>query len=141
MRQHDGHRHKFFRFVAGETEHHTLIPRAGFVDNIAIEFLRVVDAHCDVGRLLVNRGENRTGVVVESQVAAVVTDVFDDVARDFRDVGIAIRRDFAHYEHDARRRANFARNVSPGIFCKNIVKDSVRDLVANLIGMSFGNTF
>jgi hypothetical protein len=53
--QHDRHRHQFRRFVRGVAEHQPLVARAAGIDS-----------HRDVAGLLVNGGEDRTGVVVES---------------------------------------------------------------------------
>ena len=91
--------------------------------------------------MLVDCGKNRAGIVIETEVAAVVSYIAYDVAGDFSDVRIAIGRYFAHNEHDARSCAYLARNVRVFVFFEYVVQNGVGNLVADLIGMPFRNAF
>src|SRR2546426_473567 len=57
----DRHRHQLGRLPAREAEHHPLVPRAA-----------CVDPEGDVGRLLVDGGQDRAGVAIEPELGARV---------------------------------------------------------------------
>ena len=73
MREHDGQRHELIGFVAGVTEHQALIARAAGIH-----------AHGDVGRLALQRRDDRAGVGVEpilcARVAYITNHATHDVA-------------------------------------------------------------
>ena len=77
VREPDRHRHQVFGLVAGVAEHHPLVAGADLVVVVAgagplLDGL--VDAHRDVGRLLVDRRDDAAGVAVEAERLAVVAD-------------------------------------------------------------------
>ena len=71
VRQHDRQRHQLLGLAAGVAEHQALVAGAARVD-----------AHRDVGRLLVDRRDHRAGLVVEAVLGARVADVLDRLAHD-----------------------------------------------------------
>ncbi len=86
------HRHKLGSFVTRITEHHSLIACAVeviFILFAALELIRSVNAHCNVGRLLVQRGDNCAGVAVKALVCAVVSDIADRFSCDRRDINVS----------------------------------------------------
>ena len=92
MGQNDRHRHEFSCFVGGVAEHQSLVAGAAGID-----------AHRDIAGLLVNGGEHRTGVVVESPVRVAVPDILNDVANDIRNFDVGLGGDFACHEGDSGR--------------------------------------
>ena len=144
MRERDGQRHKLARFVAGVAEHHALVSGAvGEIVALAalLALERLVDAHCDIGGLLVDGREHRAGLAVKAELRAVVADVAHNVAHDLRDIDVAARGDLAHDENKAGRGSALARNVAVGVLFENGVEHRVGDLIADLIGMAFGDAF
>ena len=144
MRERDGQRHELARFVAGVAEHHALVSGAvGEIVALAalLALERLVDAHCDIGGLLVDGREHRAGLAVKAELRAVVADVAHDVAHDLRDVDVAARGDLAHDENKAGRGGALARDVAVGVLFENGVEHRVGDLIADLIGMAFGDAF
>ena len=79
-----GKRHERGSLVAGIAENHALVARTDvvFVGHFAfLCFKRLVDAHGDVGRLAVDRGDHRTGVAVKALFGGIISDISDSVAR------------------------------------------------------------
>ena len=128
VRQHNGQRHQLGGFGAGIAEHQPLI--AGTAG---------VDAHADVGRLLVNRREHGAGLGVEAELRARVADVFDRRARDFLEIDDGVGGDFARHHDQAGRDERFAGDTALRILRENGVEDGIGNLIGNLVGMSFGD--
>jgi len=126
--QDDRHRHEFSGFVGGIPEHQPLITGSAGIH-----------AHRDVTRLLVNRGENGTGVVVESPGGIAVADVFNDFADNVGDFNVGLRRDFSGHQCDACGEDRFAGDARILILSDNGIQDAVGDLVGNFIRMSFSH--
>ena len=83
MSKRNGKRHKRLGFVASITEHHALVACSRpVVIVLTVAVGCVVDAHCDVGRLLVDRAQHGAGFVIEAERTVVVADVFDDASYD-----------------------------------------------------------
>src|SRR5438128_1664070 len=77
VREPDRHRHQVVRLVACVSEHHSLVAGANLVVDVAdavLDLARLVDAHRDVGRLLVDRNDHAAGVAVEPVGLTVVPD-------------------------------------------------------------------
>ena len=102
MRERYGQRHQLLGLVAGVADHKPLVARSNGVDFVVgklLRFLRLVHAERYVARLLIYRREHRAGVPVEAILRARVADFLDRLARDLRDVDVAVRglaRDAAH---------------------------------------------
>ena len=93
VREGDRQRHQLGRLAAGEAEHHPLVAGAQLVVRrlVVADLERLVDAHRDVGRLLLDRHERAAGQVVEAVVGAGVADVADGVADDRLEVDVGRR--------------------------------------------------
>jgi len=78
VREVDRHRHQHRRFVAGVAKHQALV--AGALVEVVV--VRAIHALRDVGRLLADGNQHRTGVVVEADLGRVVADALDGLARD-----------------------------------------------------------
>ena len=112
MRQHDRQRHQLFGLVAGVAEHQALVAGAAGVD-----------AHGDVGRLLVDRREHRAGVGVEAVLRAGVADVADRLAHDFLEVDDGVGRDFAGDDDEAGGDQRFAGDAALRVLREDGVED------------------
>ena len=87
----DRHRHKLGGFVAGKAEYHTLVACAGVLIVLhfaALCFKRLINAHCNVGRLTVDSGDNAAGVAVEALVAVIVADAANGFTCDGLKIGL-----------------------------------------------------
>ena len=103
--------------------------------------LGFVDALGDVGRLLVDAGQDAAGFVVEAVMGAGVADLADRVADDLLEIGVALRGDLAGDEHHAGRGYRLAGDAALGVLGQQGVEDGVRDLVADFVGVSIGDRF
>ena len=151
----------FLAVAAGEAEHQALVARAFLLAEIAALLLGV-DAHGDVGRLAVQ--QNLDVGAVETEAVLVVADVAHDIARDLGQRLAVDDRVLAVLVHVGRRGAAFAGNddlVGGGqrlaaqprvgmavvgmaklhVIGNEGVENGVRDLVADLVRMTFGNRF
>ena len=138
----DGQRHELGSVVAGVAEHHALVAGAVFevVTGLTLlELERLVDAHGDVAGLLVNGGEYGAGVVVETVGGVVVAYLAHDFACDLRDVNVAAGGNLAHDVDHARGGGALAGDVAQGVLFEYGVQNGVGDLVADFVGMSFGD--
>ena len=115
---------------AGEAEHQPLVAGAARVD-----------AHRDVGRLAVNRGQHGAGLGVEAELAARVADLGDGRADDLLVVHDGGRRDLAGDDRQAGRDERFARHAAGRVLRQNGVQNRIRDLIGDLVGMSLGDRF
>ena len=119
MRKHDRHRHIFFRFVCGITEHHALIARAESIRFVAAfsVFDGIVHAEGDIRALLVNGCEYGASVAIEAVFCPVVADFAHGVSRYLLNIDIAVSGNFAHNENKPRRSRRFAGNSRHRVFC------------------------
>ena len=133
--QQDRHRHQLGRLVRGVAEHDPLVAGALLV------VLLLVDAHRDVGRLPLDRGEHAAGLVVEAVGGVRVADLLDRLADDLRDVGVDLGRDLAGDEREARRDDGLAGHAAVGVLGEDRVENGVGDLVGDLVRMPLGHRF
>ncbi len=142
MCQRNRHGHQLGGFIACIAEHHPLVPCTGRVllAGIGVAVLeRIVHAHCNIPRLLVNAGQHRTGLAVKPVFRAVIADLFDRLARDRRNIHITFGRNFTHNHHHAGGHCGFAGDTRPGIICNDRIEHRVRNLVADFVRMSLGD--
>ena len=130
--QADRQRHQFRRFVAGIAEHHSLVAGARHL---------IVGAQRDIRALPVDVDDNTAGIAVETVLGTVVADVPDHAAGRFRDIHIAAGGDLAHDVDQAGGTGGLAGHTGAGVLRQNGIKDRIRDLVTDLVGMPFGHRF
>ena len=137
----DRQRHELRRLAAGEPEHHPLVAGAQLERGrrVVADLERRVHALGDVGRLLLDRHERAAGQVVEAVVGPRVADVADRVADDRLEVDVGRGRDLAEDHDQAGRRRGLAGDPGVGILADDRVEDGVRDLVAHLVRVAFGD--
>ena len=128
--QTDGHRHQLRGLIAGITEHHALIACTAHL---------IVGAQCDVGALAVDVGDDGTGVGIKAELCAGVADICHHLADDLLEIHIAVGGDLAHDVHKAGGCTGLAGHAGIGVVGQNFVQNGIRDLVADLVGMSFGD--
>ena len=144
MGVHDGGRHILGCLCAGIAEYHALVAGADEVIGIAAVAAvldGVVDAHGDIGRLLVDGGHDGAGLIVKAIGGVGIADIADGLSYDAGDVDIAVGRHLAHDEDHAGRGDRLACNTAVAVKMDDGVEDSVGDLVADLIGMSLCHAF
>ena len=162
VREEDRGRHERALFVdfalgAGEAEHHALVARAFF---LAALLLLGVDAHRDVGRLAVQ--QHLDVGAVPGEAVLVVADILHDAARDLGDQLAVHDRMAVVFLHQRLLAAAFAGDddlvggrqrlaAEPGVDLAVVfdteldvvrqkgVENRVGNLVADLVGMAFGN--
>ena len=96
--QRDRQRHELVGLARGVAEHHALVARAGEIELIVVggvgpRLVGLVDALRDIGRLLVDRVDDRARVAIEAVVGVVVADPAHRLARDVLDVDVGLGRD------------------------------------------------
>ena len=126
----DGHGHQLGGLVAGITEHHALIACTAHL---------IVGAQCNIGALAVNVGDDGAGVSVKAELCAGVADICHHLADDLLEVHIAVGSDLAHNVHKAGGCAGLAGHAGIGVVGQDLVQNCIRDLVADLVGMSLGD--
>src|SRR3989338_3830328 len=129
----DGEWHQFRSFIAGKTEHQSLISRA-------LLFLHVrftVYTKCNVRALCANTDDNCAGFVIESVDGVVVSDFADGFTHNSGDIDVAARAHFTGNNHETRGREAFTRNVRMRILHQRIIEDGIGDLVTEFIGVTF----
>ena len=145
MRKRNRHRHQFRRFGAGKTDHHPLVAGAGVefgALHLAVTRLpRTVHAGVDVGRLLVDGGDDPARLGVEANVRGRVADLANRRAHDPGDVDIRRRRDLARHEHETVRDRGLAGDAGELVVRVDRVEHGIRDLVADLVRVPFCHGF
>ena len=120
-------RHVVFALVGRVTEHHTLVAGADRFNlslaHIALSCLESpVDAHRDIGRLLVERHHDRACVGVESHLGIGIADLPDDVSGNLRIVNRSLCCDLAADQDKAGARSCLAGNAAHGVLLHAGVK-------------------
>ena len=143
VRKRDRQRHQFGGFIASVTKHQALVARTNveLVGVAILGFKGLVNAHCNVGGLFVQRDNNGTAIAVKAVFCAVVTDLADGVANDSLHVHISARGDLTHYTHKTCGAKGLTSYAGHRVLAQHFVKDGIRDLVTDLVGMSLGNRF
>jgi hypothetical protein len=144
VRERDRQRHQLRRLARRVAEHHALVTGAGDIEFIVVGRVGArlpggVDALRDVGRLLVDRVDDRAAVGGEAEVGVGVADAADRLARDVLDVDVRGRRDLARHDDEPRVHERLARDAAVRVVAHHGVQDAVGDLVGDLVGMALGD--
>ena len=100
-----------------------------------------IHAHCDVSRLLVDGGQDRASMKVESPRRIAIPDILDDFTDNIRDFDIGLGRNFTGYQRDASGQNSFASDAGMFVLSNDGIQDPVRNLVGDLIRMAFSDRF
>ena len=130
VRERDGCRHQLFVLVHRVPEHHSLVAGAPGID-----------AHGDVAGLLVDAGDHSAGVGVEAVEGVVVSDGGDGAANHGLKIDVGLGGDFSRDDDEAGSGQGLAGHPAAGVVREASIEDGIRDLVGDLIGMSFGDRF
>ena len=129
--------HELRGLLAGEAEHHSLVSRA----LLALELVETLsdDALVDVGGLVVDHVQDGHGVVVKAVVRVGISDSLGDVARNLLHVNVCFGGNLAADKDQGLAGERLRRHVALRVLLEAFVKDSVADLVAELVGVSLAN--
>ncbi len=144
VRDLDRHRHQLFRLTRGVAEHHSLVARTDLVERVVVagnvpRLVGGVHALRDVGRLLVDRRQDRAGLRVEPELRAGVSDVGHRLAGDLRDVDVGLGRDLAAHHDHARGHERLARDAPVRVVLEDRVQHRIGDLVRDLVRVALGD--
>src|SRR3989344_3614552 len=136
MRQRDRHGHEHVGLAGGIAEHQALV--AGAL--LEIEALALVHAGGDIGRLAADGGQHRAAVRAEAHLVGV-TDVAHHVARHLVEIHACLGRDLAREHHQVVLDQRLARHARGLVLRQDGVQHGVRDLVTDLVRMTFRYRF
>src|SRR3989344_1864239 len=136
MRQRDRHGHEHVGLAGGIAEHQALV--AGAL--LEIEALALVHAGGDIGRLAADGGQHRAAVRAEAHLVGV-TDVAHHVARHLVEIHVGLGRDLAREHHQVVLDQRLARHARGLVLRQDGVQHGVRDLVTDLVRMTFRYRF
>lgn len=90
----------------------------------------------NVGRLLLNGNEDVAGLVVETLVGAVVTNVLDGLTDDLLVVEASLGGDLTEDHDHTGLGGSLASNLGEGVLLQAGIEDGIGDLVGNLVGVT-----
>ena len=133
-------RHEICGFIASVAKHHTLVAGANVIFVVLFAVLcfeAFVNAHRNIGRLLVNAVYKCAGRSVEAIFRLVITDEIDRIANGLFYIEFCSGGNFTHNHDEVSGCGSLASNASHGILRENRVENGIRNAVAEFIGMSF----
>ena len=134
--------HQLRSLIARIAEHHALIAgayRVVAVDAAVLALETAVDAERDVGGLLLYPHLDLTGGAVKALRLVVVAYLERGLADDRLVVDGCRRGDLARQQRKAGVAARLQSDAAVCVLREQRVEDAVRDLVADLVGMTFGH--
>ena len=133
VRELDRQRHQFGGFGASVTKHQALVASALFRRVAAINALR------DVWRLLFNSNEHAAGGCIKAHSRAGETNFTHSFARDLLVIHRCFGGDFTGDHHKTGLREGFASDAAVWVLCQTRIEHAVRNSVAQLVWVSFGD--
>ena len=123
-------RHIFVSLVCRITEHHTLVPGTDGFDLLVAHLIlfclkRFIYAHCDIGRLLVDRCDDTTRVCIETIFSSRIADLTDCITDDLLNIDISLCRNLTHNEYKTGRGRCLAGNTAHRILLKQCIKNRI----------------
>ena len=120
--QHNCIGHILLGLVGCITEHHTLVAGADGIDLLVVHlvlfcFQRFVNAHSDIGGLLVDGSDHAAGVSVKTVFTSGVTNLTNGIANDFLNIYISLGGDLTHYQNHTGGGCGLAGYAAHGILC------------------------
>ena len=86
---------------------------------------RFVYAHCDVGRLLINRRDDTTRVCIETIFSSRVADLTDRITDDLLNIDISLCRNLTHNKYKTGRGRCLTCNTAHRILLKQCIKNRI----------------
>ena len=123
-------RHVLRGLVAGISEHHTLVAGTDLLQLVIchlvlFDFQRLVDAHRDIRRLLINRSNDSTGVCIKSILASCIADLTNGITDKFLDIDICLGRNLTHDKDNTCRAGGLAGNTAHRILFHQCVQNRI----------------
>jgi hypothetical protein len=128
VRQLNWQGHQFGSLITGESKHQTLVTGASRIH-----------AHSNVWRLSIQSRKHSAGVTIKTVLGSCVTDSANGLASYTRVVDHRLGGNLTGNDNQTCSYESFAGDTGRRIRSKCCIKDGVRDLIGDLIGMSFGN--
>lgn len=113
--------------ISGITEHDTL------VTGTVVLQVTVVQTLGDIGRLLLDSDQDVTGLVVETLLRVIVTDLLDGVSDNGLEVNSGLGGDFTEDHDHTSLGGGLTGDLGVGVLGQTSVKDGIRDLVTDLV--------
>jgi len=129
-----GQRHVLLGLVGGISEHVSLITSSDLLDGLSD-----VDSGGDLRGLLLDGDEDVASLVVETLGGVIETDSLDGVTDDLLVVDDGLGSDPTQNHNHTSLGASLTSDLGFGILGEASIKDSIRDLIAELIWMSLRN--
>ena len=104
-------------------------------------FQGLVNTHSNVCGLLIDCGDHCTVVSIKAIFSSGISDLADGVTDDLLDIYISLGGDLTHNKYQTGGCACLACNTAHGVLCHKSVKDSIGNLVTDLVRMSFSYRF
>ena len=144
--QRDGIRHQLRSFVGCVTKHHTLVSstncfQLAVIHQMLFSFQGLVNTHSNVCGLLIDCGDHCTVVSIKAIFSSGISNLADGVTDDLLDIYISLGGDLTHNKYQTGGCACLACNTAHGVLCHKSVKDSIGNLVTDLVRMSFSYRF
>lgn len=129
--QDDGQGQELLSLVSGIAEHDTLVTSSELLKS-----LLVVQTLGDIGRLLLNGNKHVTGLVVETLLGVIVTNVLDGVSHNLLVVKGSLGGDLTKDHDHTGLCGGLTGNLGERVLLEAGIKNGIRDLVTDLIGVS-----
>ena len=120
--------------ISSVAEHYALIASAQLFQRLV-----KLEALCDVRGLLLDGYHNIAGLVIKPLTRIIIANVFDGAANDFLIVQSGIGGDLTKHHDHASLGGGLTCHFRHWIFRKTSIKNSIRDLITNLVGMAFSD--
>ncbi len=134
VRAHEGGGHKLRRLAARKTKHNPLIPcplrSCKLLQSCTVHPLR------NIRRLMMSHIKNSHGRCIKTDISAYISNVSGNITRNLGKINMRPRANFTSNQDKGRGGKSFARNTTVRILRKTGIKNSVRNLVAQLIRMT-----
>lgn len=127
----EGQWEKFWGLVGGISEHYTLVTSTEL-----LEGLLVVEALCDIGRLLLDSNQNVASLVIEALGRVVVSDILNGTSDNFLVVEAGLGGDFTEDHHHAGLGGSLAGNLGQRVLGQAGVENGIGDLIGDLVWVS-----
>jgi len=122
-----GQRHQGLGLVSGVTEHNTLVTGSDVLQLVGIDGLG------DIRGLLLNGNDDVASAVVQTLGDVIVTDVLQGLTDDLLVVDSGGGGDLTEDHNHTSLGAGLASNTGGGVLTDAGIKDSIRDLVTDLV--------
>jgi len=132
---HNRHGHKFSRFITRIAKHQPLITCPLFV------ICRFIDTHGDIRWLLVDSGKHCACFPVKPHGRIVVSDLFNGLPDDVRNMSITIRGNLPAYKGKSCSNICLTRYPWFRVLFDKCIEYCIRNLIRDLVRMTFCNRF